>query len=38
MGIVRRFPKKWRTDVVVLRGGGRDSKGNGVTSAIGLTS
>lgn len=28
MGIVRRFPRKWRTDVVVLRGGGRDSKGN----------
>lgn len=28
MGIVSRFPKAWRTDVVVLRGGGRDAKGN----------
>jgi hypothetical protein len=28
MGIVRRFPRKWRTDVMVLRGGGRDLKGN----------
>ncbi|MCZ9884148.1 hypothetical protein [Arthrobacter sp. B2a2-09] len=28
MGIVSMFPKSWRTDVVVLRGGGRDSKGN----------
>lgn len=28
MGIVSMFPKAWRTDVVVLRGGGRDSKGN----------
>jgi len=28
MGIVSRFPKSWRTDVVVLRGGGRDAKGN----------
>jgi hypothetical protein len=25
---VRFFPKNWRTDVVVLRGGGRDPKGN----------
>lgn len=22
------FPKSWRTDVVVIRGGGRDAKGN----------
>lgn len=28
MGIVKRFPKSWRTDVVVIRGGGRDAKGN----------
>ncbi|MGM7776133.1 hypothetical protein ACSVHC_08960 [Arthrobacter sp. KNU-44] len=28
MGIVSMFPKSWRTDVVVLRGGGRDAKGN----------
>jgi hypothetical protein len=28
MGIVKRFPKSWRVDVVVLRGGGRDAKGN----------
>lgn len=28
MGIVSRFPKSWRTDVVVIRGGGRDAKGN----------
>jgi len=27
-GIVSRFPAEWRTDVVVLRGGGRDPKGN----------
>jgi len=26
--IVGSFPKSWRTDVVVLRGGGRDAKGN----------
>jgi hypothetical protein len=26
--IVRKFPKSWRVDVVVLRGGGRDAKGN----------
>lgn len=26
--LVRRFPKSWRTDVTVLRGGGRDAKGN----------
>ncbi|WP_138443523.1 hypothetical protein [Sinomonas susongensis] len=25
---VSRFPKSWRTDIVVLRGGGRDAKGN----------
>lgn len=28
MGIVGMFPKAWRVDVVVLRGGGRDAKGN----------
>lgn len=28
MGIVSMFPKSWRTDVVVIRGGGRDAKGN----------
>lgn len=28
MGIVSRFPRSWRVDVVVLRGGGRDPKGN----------
>lgn len=28
MGIVRRFPRSWRTDVIVLRGGGRDTQGN----------
>lgn len=28
MGIVSRFPKSWRTDVTVLRSGGRDVKGN----------
>jgi len=28
MGVVSRFPPSWRTDVVVLRGGGRDAKGN----------
>lgn len=26
--IVKRFPKEWRTDVTVIRGGGRDAKGN----------
>ena len=28
MGIVKRFPKSWRVDVIVLRNGGRDPKGN----------
>ena len=28
MGIVSSFPESWRTPVVVLRGGGRDAKGN----------
>ena len=28
MGIVSRFPRSWRVDVTVLRGGGRDAKGN----------
>lgn len=28
MNILSRFPKSWRTDVTVLRGGGRDAKGN----------
>lgn len=28
MGIVKSFPKSWRVDVVVLRSGGRDAKGN----------
>lgn len=28
MGIVSRFPAAWRTDVTVLRGGGKDPKGN----------
>ena len=27
MGIVSKFPAFWRTDVVVLRGGGRDDRG-----------
>lgn len=26
--LVKRFPKSWRVDVTVLRGGGRDAKGN----------
>lgn len=30
--LVKRFPKSWRTDVVVLRGGGRDAKGNPLPS------
>ncbi|WP_155854330.1 hypothetical protein [Arthrobacter sp. MA-N2] len=30
--LVKRFPKQWRTDVVVLRGGGRDAKGNPLPS------
>ncbi|MBT8162798.1 MULTISPECIES: hypothetical protein [Arthrobacter] len=38
MGIVGMFPKAWRTDVVVLRGGGRDAKGNPLpTSEIPVT-
>lgn len=28
MGIVSMFPKSWRVDVIVVRGGGRDAKGN----------
>lgn len=28
MSIVKRFPKSWRTSVIVLRSGGRDVKGN----------
>ena len=28
MGIVKMYPKAWRTDVIVIRGGGRDNKGN----------
>ena len=28
MNILKRFPKSWRTDVVVIRSGGRDKKGN----------
>ena len=28
MSIVRMFPEDWLTDVVVLRGGGRDPRGN----------
>lgn len=31
-GVVSRFPKKWRVDVVVIRGGGRDAKGNPLPS------
>ena len=27
-GFLRRFPKSWLTSVTVLRGGGRDAKGN----------
>jgi hypothetical protein len=26
--LVKRFPKSWLTDVTVLRGGGKDAKGN----------
>jgi hypothetical protein len=38
MGIVSRYPKSWLTDVVVLRGGGRDAKGNPLpTSEIVVT-
>src|SRR5690625_7796417 len=28
MGIVKSFPKDWLTDVIVLRGGGHDPRGN----------
>lgn len=28
MNILKRFPKSWRTDAVVVRSGGRDKKGN----------
>lgn len=28
MNFVKRFPKSWLTDAVVIRGGGRDKKGN----------
>lgn len=28
MNILGRFPKSWKTDVVVVRSGGRDAKGN----------
>lgn len=28
MNMLASFPRSWRTDVVVLRGGGRDAKGN----------
>ena len=28
LGIVSAFPTSWRTSVTVLRGGGRDAKGN----------
>lgn len=28
MGIVSGFPKSWRVDVTVIRGGGRDDRGN----------
>jgi len=30
--IVKRFPKSYRTDVTVIRGGGRDAKGNPLPS------
>ena len=32
MNIVKRFPKSWRADVVVIRSGGRDKKGNPLPS------
>lgn len=32
MGAVSRFPRAWLTDVVVIRGGGRDAKGNPLPS------
>lgn len=36
--LVKRFPKSWLTTVTVLRGGGRDSKGNPLpTQEIELT-
>ena len=28
MNIVQRFPKSWRADILVVRSGGRDKKGN----------
>ena len=28
MNVVRRFPRSWLTSVTVIRGGGRDAKGN----------
>ena len=31
-GIIARFPKSWRTDVIVVRSGGRDAKGNPLPS------
>lgn len=38
MSIVKRFPKSWLTSVTVLRGGGRDAKGNPMpTQEIELT-
>lgn len=38
MGIVNLFPADWRTNVVVLRGGGKDNKGNPLpTEEIPLT-
>ena len=27
-GFLSRFPRKWRVDITVIRGGGRDAKGN----------
>jgi hypothetical protein len=33
MNLLFRFPRSWRTDVVVLRGGGRDAKGNPLPEA-----
>jgi len=32
MGIVSRFPRSWRVDVIVIRSGGRDAKGNPLPS------
>lgn len=28
MSFLNMFPKSWRVDVIILRGGGKDSKGN----------